>query len=618
MTEVEPGPYAILRTEKLKTWGNVSASLQHNFRSRPTPNADPEGDIHILVGSSDYEVVLAHMRNRLTGITVRKNAVMAIEVMLTASPGYFRPEDPAASGHFDVEKTRLFTLQSMAWAEAQFGAENIVSAALHVDESTPHLQLIIQPIDPRGRLNASYWLDGNRKLSQMQDDFADHVASLGLLRGLKGSLAEHSPVKKLYGAVGKPVEEEKPVPRLPENKWTRVPSLLADLWEYPEMKARYESDLREREQMKAEMREIRQHNLSLRETNAQKARALELAERKTREAVATAHKMAEENAELRKAADRLRQIDLHDVLAKIYGAEKLLARGGGTSESYQLQDDRVITLVQTDKGLAWSGDGKKGRGAIDLVMFLDGLDFDGGLKLLATTFGAQATVSESAALQLTLLENNAARTIAHTPFPTPVPEPGLWSKVRGWVSEAFGIPVKLLSWVHELGLLYADKGGNAVFKRQKSGAIIAYPNNKQRTMGDADGGCVVLPGDSTEVYLTDDPLNALAIKSMNHQARVAVANESTFSKSTLQEAFPDNRTYRICHADSGKAKRLARKLAGELQVEISAPPRNQSSWLAALASHVDLIDEHWADASEGVVESYDANHKADSVRRKPG
>ena len=33
-------PYAIMRAEKLKTFGNVAASLQHCFRERETPNAD--------------------------------------------------------------------------------------------------------------------------------------------------------------------------------------------------------------------------------------------------------------------------------------------------------------------------------------------------------------------------------------------------------------------------------------------------------------------------------------------------------------------------------------------------------------------------------------------------
>mgnify|MGYP003467690282 CR=1 FL=1 len=34
--------YAILRTEKLKTMGNIGGSLAHNYRTRETPNAVPE------------------------------------------------------------------------------------------------------------------------------------------------------------------------------------------------------------------------------------------------------------------------------------------------------------------------------------------------------------------------------------------------------------------------------------------------------------------------------------------------------------------------------------------------------------------------------------------------
>ncbi len=33
--------YAILRTAKLKTMGNIGGSLAHNYRTIETPNADP-------------------------------------------------------------------------------------------------------------------------------------------------------------------------------------------------------------------------------------------------------------------------------------------------------------------------------------------------------------------------------------------------------------------------------------------------------------------------------------------------------------------------------------------------------------------------------------------------
>ena len=34
--------FAIMRAKKLATMGSVASSMQHNFRERETPNADPE------------------------------------------------------------------------------------------------------------------------------------------------------------------------------------------------------------------------------------------------------------------------------------------------------------------------------------------------------------------------------------------------------------------------------------------------------------------------------------------------------------------------------------------------------------------------------------------------
>ena len=43
--------YAILRTAKLKTMGNIAGSIAHNFRTIRTPNADPnrtEDNLHTV------------------------------------------------------------------------------------------------------------------------------------------------------------------------------------------------------------------------------------------------------------------------------------------------------------------------------------------------------------------------------------------------------------------------------------------------------------------------------------------------------------------------------------------------------------------------------------------
>ena len=62
--------YAILRTSKLKSWGNISGSAAHTYRHKGmAPNADPlrMGKNKVLVGRPGEAV--EDIRNRISAIT---------------------------------------------------------------------------------------------------------------------------------------------------------------------------------------------------------------------------------------------------------------------------------------------------------------------------------------------------------------------------------------------------------------------------------------------------------------------------------------------------------------------------------------------------------------------
>src|SRR6186713_83531 len=83
--------FAILRTAKLSSFGNVGGSASHNFRERNTPNADPERtSSNVTSGAQSAKEVIEAVRGRLETVpTVRKNAVLAIEYFIGASPEWF-------------------------------------------------------------------------------------------------------------------------------------------------------------------------------------------------------------------------------------------------------------------------------------------------------------------------------------------------------------------------------------------------------------------------------------------------------------------------------------------------------------------------------------------------
>lgn len=191
--------YAILRTEKLKTMGNIAASLSHNYRLRPTPNADPtrlKNNEHDLKTARQ---VMDGIKNRLPEKT-RKNAVLAIEYLITASPDW--------NGWKNKEKDSEFFDKAKEWLIKKHGAENVISTTIHRDETTPHMVVYVVPIDSKGNLNAREFLGGRAKLSKMQTDFHDQVKDLGLERGLEGSKAEHTTIKDFYAEIQKPDNEK--------------------------------------------------------------------------------------------------------------------------------------------------------------------------------------------------------------------------------------------------------------------------------------------------------------------------------------------------------------------------------------------------------------------------
>jgi hypothetical protein len=93
--------FAIIRTAKLKTAGNLGGLNNHLERKMEVPNAD--ADLSHLnqrrVGSGDLARDVTH-RLQAAGIEKpRKNAVLAIEHLMTASPEAFPfKKAQAASG----------------------------------------------------------------------------------------------------------------------------------------------------------------------------------------------------------------------------------------------------------------------------------------------------------------------------------------------------------------------------------------------------------------------------------------------------------------------------------------------------------------------------------------
>lgn len=200
--------FAICRTEKLKTYGNAGGLNKHLTRTMEVPNADKELQKYnrLLVGTED---LVSDIKSRITsaGIEPRKNAVLAVEHLLTASPEFFGAnkvikENAEVSLMAKVDKLNSFVSNSQEWLNERYGKENVVNVTLHLDEKTPHIHAVVVPIDTKGKLNARAFLGGREKMREMQNSFADKMKSIGLNRGVEGSKAKHTAIKEFYGMIG--------------------------------------------------------------------------------------------------------------------------------------------------------------------------------------------------------------------------------------------------------------------------------------------------------------------------------------------------------------------------------------------------------------------------------
>ena len=199
--------YAIYRTAKLGSFGEIGGSLSHTYRTRPTPNAD-ESRIHLNEHSLEtYNSCFAAIKNSIPEKR-RSNAVLCIEHLITASPDW---------NGWGTKKEEEFFKKSLEFLNNKYGKENVIACSIHRDETTPHLIVYVVPIDEKGGLNAKKWLGGRAKLSQTQTDFANEVKNLGLERGLENSKARHKTIKQFYAEI------EKPTPKLKEKKYEIQP-----------------------------------------------------------------------------------------------------------------------------------------------------------------------------------------------------------------------------------------------------------------------------------------------------------------------------------------------------------------------------------------------------------
>ena len=204
--------YAILRISKLTSRDMATSATLHNYRGQDTPNADPAqfacNEELLNHEQRNYWDLATERINELQLPRLRKDAVRAVEVLLTASPEAF-PRD--AQGQALDRRGSQWLHDNLAFLQDRFGAKNVVSCTLHQDEITPHIHAVVVPITNQPRLVKGKPVGADVRLScrdvfspaslrQLQTDYAQAMAPHGMERGIKYSTAIHQDVRRHYGA----------------------------------------------------------------------------------------------------------------------------------------------------------------------------------------------------------------------------------------------------------------------------------------------------------------------------------------------------------------------------------------------------------------------------------
>ena len=168
----------------------VSPIEQENERDETYLASNPQIDsfrthfnYNIIYPMKSYMEII---NGRLSELTlkrkIRSDAILMNSFIVTSDGEFFKELHPWEQQEFFRDCAEFLS--------CKYGEENMISAIVHMDETTPHMHLNFIPVN-EGRLSSKSLFD-RQKLAQLQTEFYESVGKKwGLQRGKEGSQAKH-------------------------------------------------------------------------------------------------------------------------------------------------------------------------------------------------------------------------------------------------------------------------------------------------------------------------------------------------------------------------------------------------------------------------------------------
>lgn len=181
--------YAVVHMMKIKS-GAVGGIQSHNNREHE-PKTNPDVDMsrsednYDLISCDNYKRSIKEKMSNLveSSRAIRKDAVVVCNFIVTS--------DNETMDALGADRQREFFQDSVKWFSDRYGADRVLNATVHMDETTPHLHIGVMPITQDGRLSAKA-IFTKTEMKAIQTEFARDVGEkYGLERGVEGSERTH-------------------------------------------------------------------------------------------------------------------------------------------------------------------------------------------------------------------------------------------------------------------------------------------------------------------------------------------------------------------------------------------------------------------------------------------
>ncbi len=567
--------YSIIRINKLKSWGAVAGAVAHNARTRETLNADPSAPCRFLIGSPTDDPV-AVCKARLGDQRIRKNAVYGVDSFLGASPEYFRPDAPGQYGLAYADRLNAW-VETVAWLQDRYG-NRVINAVLHLDEATPHIQYLLLPLDDKGKLNYKSLFGGSKYvLSQLQSDYANAVAHLGLTRGREGSKAKHTEVAEYYSRTQ--AVEHTAIPELPSADDIQPP-------EPPSTMARMKSENLITYAKEAAVKAIKVQMAKLAPVLEALTKQNDLLTtenarlRQEREQLKDANsQLSLEIADFKAVANQMRELALDQVLVKMYGAtEEPNSKPKNKSRTFTLPDG--LTVEYSDNQWQSPNSGRKGKGAINLVMYLSGYGQDQYQQAVhdMTEIFESKDITGSFANYMMETAPRQTNAIARQKFQMPAPCKSTWQDVRDHLVHKLNLPPAFIDKAHEDGLIFSDQRFNCVFTRDNASGIFKLGTGTKpfsQSLG-KEGAPFVMHGTDNKLYIVDSPMEALSLKLMHPDSTILATNG--FMHDDKLKPYIDQKEVFITQGQDGISKEISKFLCNHIPNSKLIQPKMGKSW----------------------------------------